>query len=126
MSAWNYSLVFIVSDSNKADSNKLATAFDHCPPGADEYTVPLRLVGSTSVSHWLCHSFCIQQFAEMLVGVSQGVLPAPEAGGTYEDYDLTEARVWELMSSAIVSCIKGADPQAHVADILAANNLERC
>lgn len=126
MSAWNHSLVFLVSDANKADSNRLATAMGHCPPDCDEYTVPLSPTGEAPATHWLCHSFCVESFAQMLNGIGQGVLPEPEAGGTWDDYGLTEARVWELMGAAIVSCIDGADPQTHVADVLSAAGLQKC
>jgi hypothetical protein len=119
-------LIFIFSDADKPDANKLATAMDHCPPGADEYTVPLSPDGTSPPTHWLCHSFCIEAFAQMLGGIGQGVLPEPEAGGTWEDYGLTVERVWQLMGSAVVSCIEGADPQTHVSDVLTAAGLQRC
>jgi hypothetical protein len=125
MSAWTYSLVFIVTDANKEDSNRLATAMDHCPIGSDEYTVPLSATGDGPPTHWLCHSFCIEAFAQMLGGIGQGTLPEPEAGGTWEDYGLTVERVWGLMGSAIVSCIEGADPQTHVAEVISAAGLQR-
>lgn len=125
MSSYTWSLVFIVTDENKEDSNKLAMAMDHCPPGADEYTVPLSHDGTEPATHWLCHSWCVPAFAEMLGGVAQGVLPEPEAGGTWEDYGLSYQRVGELMQAAIVSCIEGADPVTHVSDVLNAVGLQR-
>jgi hypothetical protein len=126
MSAWTYSLVFIFPAADKDDANRLATAMGHCPPGSDEYTVPLSDTGKLPATHWLCHSFCVEAFAAMLGGIGQGVLPEPEAGGTWEDYKLTEGRVWELMKGAIVSCVEGADPVTHVAEVLEANGLQRC
>jgi hypothetical protein len=126
MSAWNYSLVFIFADADKPDANKLAAAMGHCPPDADEYTVPLSATGENPPTHWLCHSFCVPEFAAMLAGIEQGALPTPEAGGAWEDYKLDEARVWELMKGAVVSCVEGADPVTHVAEVLEANGLQKC
>ena len=125
MSGYTWSLTMIFTEADKADANKLAEAMGHCPPGEDEYTVPLSPTGSAPVTHWLCHSWCVPAFAEMLGGVAQGVLPEPEAGGTWSDYGLTAQRVGALMQSAIVSCVDGADPVTHVESVLAAVGLKR-
>lgn len=126
MSAYTYSLVMAFPDADKPDANRLAVAMGHCPEGEDEYPVPLSPTGEAPATHWLCHSWCVPSFAEMLGGVAQGVLPEPEAGGVWEDYGLTAQRVGELMGAAIVSCIEGADPVTHVAEVLAANGLQKC
>ena len=125
MGAFNYSLVMAFPDADKPDANKLARAMGHCPEGADEYTVPLSPTGAEPATHWLCHSWCVAEFAAMLGGVAQGQLPEPEAGGVWEDYGLSYQRVGELMQSAIVSCIDGADPVTHVNDVLEVAWLQR-
>lgn len=125
MSAWVYSLIFVFSEDDRPDAEKLSHAMGHSVPGDLCYTVPLSPTGENPPTHWMCHSFCIPEFAAMLEGIGQGTLPEPEAGGIWEDYGLTEARVWELMAAAIVSCIDGADPQTHVADVLADAGLQR-
>lgn len=126
MSAFTFSLVMAFPDADKEDANRLAWAMGHCPKDGDEYTVPLSPTGEAPVTHWLCHSWCVPAFAEMLGGVAQGQLPEPEAGGVWEDYGLSYQRVGELMGAAIVSCIEGADPVTHVAEVLVANGLQKC
>lgn len=123
--SYTWSLVMAFTDADKPDANRLAEAMGHCPPGADEYTVPLSPTGEAPATHWLCHSWCVPAFAAMLGGVAQGQLPEPEAGGPWEDYGLTAQRVGELMQAAIVSCVEGADPVTHVSDVLTAVGLQR-
>lgn len=123
--SYTWSLVMAFPDADRPDANKLAEAMGHCPKDSDAYTVPLSPTGEAPATHWLCHSWCVPSFAEMLYGVSQGALPEPEAGGTWEDYGLTYQRVGELMQAAIVSCIEGADPVAHVSEVLSTVGLQR-
>jgi hypothetical protein len=115
----------IFKDEDKEDANKLAVAMGHCPEGADAYTVPLSIDGNNPITHWLCHSWCVESFAQMLYGVSQGTLPEPDLGRVWEDFGLTAQRVGSLMAAAIVSCKDGADPQTHVTEILESNNLQK-
>lgn len=125
MSGYTYSLVLCFTDADKPDGNRLAEAMGHCPKDSDAYTVPLSPTGEAPATHWLCHSWCVPAFAALLGGVAQGQLPEPEAGGTWEDYGLSYQRVGELMQAAIVSCIEGADPVTHVAEVLDAVGLQR-
>lgn len=126
MSGYTYSLVIIVPDADKPDAVKMAQAMGHCPSDSDTYTVPLSADGTGTPTHWLGHSWCTPGFAAMLSAVGEGVLPEPEAGGAWEDYGLTEARVLEIMSAAVFSCIEGADPVTHVNDVLSAKVLQKC
>jgi hypothetical protein len=122
MSAYTYSLVMIYPDSVLEDANFLACAMGHDTLPGNAYTVELK--DASDNRYHMCHSFCIESFAQMLSQVSQGTLPEPESGN-WEDYNLTAQRVGEIMSMAIVSCKDGADPTSHVNEVLEANNLEK-
>lgn len=110
-----YSLVMLVTADLKADANLLGDGLGH---GPETFGNPLY-TGET-LSHYGSHAWASQGFIDLLTAAGQGTLPQPADGRTWEDWELSDARVWAVFAAltASVKTIGEMAARAHYDSIL--------
>jgi hypothetical protein len=112
---YTYSAVLITPANQLEDANKVGLALGY---SNNEFTVPASN-NNVDVTHYFCHTWANEVFDQMVKGLGEGTPPQAD----YESAGLTQEQYLTALSKLIVSCKDGADPQSHVNEVLANNNL---
>lgn len=115
-----HSLVMIVTVDKKDDANVLGEGLGH---GLSTFSNPLY-TGET-LSHYGSHAWASQGFIDLLTAAGEGTLPLPADGRTWDDWGLSDARVWAVFAALTISAkpIDEMSARAHYDSVLAGMEL---
>lgn len=113
--AYTYSAVLITPADQLEAADKVSVVLGH---GLNNFTLPASSDGE-NVTHYYCHAWCNEVFDAMVNGLLEGQSPS----GDLEGAGLTLEEAMLALSRMIVSCRDGADPVAHVGEVLEAAGL---
>lgn len=102
----SYAIVMIVPAALCDDANLLGGGLGHGPE-----TFGNPLYAGEALSHYGSHAWASQGFVDLLSAAGEGVLPQPYDERTWEDWGLSDARVWAVFGALTIS-IKLIDEMA--------------